>query len=212
MISKDTFLPSKALADEIYLQRLSTFIDIVYALIFFHMFTTYLPIIEDMSWMAKPYGLLSLLAEKQLELLRIFIGAGLALLYWNQTNTFINNLVKTNGVHVMLSLVQLILVTLFVYFAIADPALESISSPALQAASLALAGFSGIMSWRYAVAKGLVRPELKKEETNVIMDGSLIEPLTATINVGLAFVGPLVWTFGWFVIPVILSLLLKIKK
>jgi len=212
MISKDSFLRGKALADEVQLHRLSTFIDVVYALIFFHMFTTYLPIVEDMIWTSKPYGLLSLLAEKKFELLRIFIGVGLALMYWNQTNNFINNLAKTNGVHVTLSLIQLILVTLFVYFAIADPALESVSSPALQAASLALAGFTGRTSWLYAVVKDMVRPEISKVEANKIMNGSLIEPLTATINIGLAFVGPLVWTFAWFVLPVILSLLLKNRK
>ena len=72
--------------DSIYLRRLATFIDLVYALIFFHMFREYLPMAEDMAWSAKPLGLLSHLIDNGSELLRIFIGVGLTLIYWNQNN------------------------------------------------------------------------------------------------------------------------------
>lgn len=203
---------SKSLPDEILLRRLTTFIDVVYAMIFFSMLTTYLPQVEDMSWTSKPYGLLSLLAENGNELLRIFIGAGLALLYWNQNNNLFKNLVRTNGIHSILSLVQLTLVCLFVYFAIADPALEGgPSSPALQAGSLALAGFVGIASWRYARRKNMVRQEISRNEGDAITRGSLMEPLTATVNIGLAFIGPLIWTIAWFILPGIISMLLKAK-
>ena len=198
--------------DTIYLRRLATFIDVVYAMIFFHMFTTYLPMIEDMSWTAKPLGLLSHLVDNRSELLRIFIGAGLALIYWNQNNSLFKNLVKTNGVHATLSLVQLVLVLWFVYFAIADPALESASSPALQAGSLALAGFTGIGTWLYASRKKLIREGINSDEVKSIAKSNLMEPLTATVNIGLAFVGPLVWTFAWFLLPVLFIWLLNPKK
>ncbi len=78
--------------DTVYLRRLTTFIDVVYALIFFHMFSSYLPQIEDMAWTSKPMGLLSHLIDNKSELLRIFIGAGLAVLYWNQNNSLFQKL------------------------------------------------------------------------------------------------------------------------
>ena len=55
---------------------------------------------------------------------------------------------------------------MFVYFAIADPGLESISSPALQAGCLALAGFTSVGAWVYASKHNLIREEMKEEEIN----------------------------------------------
>lgn len=198
--------------DKFYLRRLSTFIDVVYALVFFHMLTTYLPFVEDMEWSHKPLGLLSHLIDNKNELLRIFIGGGLALMYWNQNNGFFKNLVKTNGTHAALSLIQLFLVCMFVYFAIADPGLESISSPALQAGSLALAGFTSVGAWVYASKNNLVRADMREEEIKALTKSNLMEPLTAVVNIGLAFVGPLAWTLAWFVLPPVFIWLLKPKN
>ncbi len=195
--------------DRIYLNRLSRFIDIVYALLFFFMITHYMPLIEDMEWSHKPLGLLSHLMDNSGELLRIFIGGGLALMYWNQNNGLFKHLTKTNGMHAALSLVQLFLVCLFIYFAIADPALESQSSPALQAASLALAGFTGVAAWVYASKHNMMSESLGEDEVNTITRSNLMEPSVAVVNIGLAFVGPLVWTLAWFVLPVIFNWILK---
>lgn len=74
--------------------RLSRFIDVVYALLFFHLTIRYLPNFEDMKWMQKPFGLLSHIIDNRYDLLRIFIGAGLALLYWNQSNNLFKNLIR----------------------------------------------------------------------------------------------------------------------
>ncbi len=196
----------------IYLQRLSRFIDVAYALLFFHLLIRYLPTFEDMEWTHKPLGLLSHMIDNRLELLRIFIGGGLALMYWNQNNNLFKNLIKTNGVHVLLSLVQLFLVILFVYFAIADPSLESKSSPALQAACLALAGFAGVGAWLYAAKNELIREGIDQDQVKGIAKDNLMEPLTAVVNVGLAFVGPMVWTLAWFVLPAVFTWLLKRKN
>ncbi len=199
----------RTMPDSVYLNRLSRFIDVVYALVFFHMLTTYLPIIEDMEWSHKPLGLLSHMMDNSNELLRIFIGAGLALMYWHQNNSLFKNLIKTNATHAALSLIQLFLVCLFVYFAIADPALESQSSPALQAGSLALAGFIGVGSWIYASKHKMIHESLKDDDVTAITRSNLMEPSVAVVNIGLAFVGPLVWTLAWFVLPVIFNWMLK---
>ncbi len=198
--------------ETIYLRRLSRFIDVVYAVIFFHILSQYLPHFEEMTWTQKPYGLLSHLWDGRMELLRIIIGSGLALLYWNQNSNIFKHLVKTNYTHAALSLVQLFFVVLFVYFAIADPNLESQSSPALQAGCLAIAGFMSIGLWKYAAKKGLIREGMSEEDITQVTKSNLMEPLTAVFNVGLAFVGPLVWTLAWFVLPPIFIWLLKKRK
>lgn len=200
------------LPDSIYLNRLRRFIDIVYAVIFFHMITNYLPLIEDMEWTHKEYGLLSHMADSSNELLRIFIGAGLALMYWNQNNGLFKNLVKTNGTHVALSLIQLFLVCLYVFFAIADPDLETHSSPALQAASLALAGFISVWSWIYASKNNMINESFTEEDINNITRSNFMEPATAVVNIGLAFVGPMVWTLAWFVLPPFFIWILNKRK
>ena len=198
--------------DSVYLQRLSRFIDVVYAVIFFHILSTYLPNFEDMSWTQEPYGLLSHLADNSMELLRIFIGGGLALLYWNQNIGIFKHLVRTNYTHAALSLVQLFFVVLFVYFAIADPNLESKSSPALQAACLAIAGFMSIGLWRYAAKNDLIREGMSNEDIQQVTTSNLMEPMTAVVNVGLAFVGPMVWTIAWFALPPVFSWILRKKE
>ena len=198
--------------ESIYLSRLSRFIDVVYAVIFFHIVSRYLPHFEEMTWTHKPYGLLSHLWDGRLELLRIIIGGGLALLYWNQNSNIFKHLVRTNYTHAALSLVQLFFVVLFVYFAIADPNLETKSSPALQAGSLAIAGFMSIGLWKYAAKNGLVREGMTDDDIDQVTRKNLMEPLTAVFNVGLAFVGPLVWTLAWFLLPPVFIWVLKKRK
>ena len=198
--------------DNIYLRRLSSFIDVVYAVIFFHIMSQYLPHFEGGAWMEKPYGLLSHFYDSREELLRIIIGSGLALFYWNQNVGIFKHLVRTNYTHAALSLLQLFFVVLFVYFAIADPNLDSKSSPALQAASLAIAGFMSVGLWRYAAKHGLIREGMSDEDIKQVTKNNLMEPLTAVFNIGLAFVGPLVWTVAWFLLPPIFLWILKKRK
>ncbi len=54
------------------LLRLETFLDVAYAVLFVE-FIQYLPHTEDMAWEALPYGLLSLLIENSVQVLRLII-------------------------------------------------------------------------------------------------------------------------------------------
>jgi uncharacterized membrane protein len=185
------------------LRRLETFIDVAYAVLFVD-FIMYLPHTEDMAWQELPYGLLSLLVDNSVDLLRLIIGVGLTLISWNLTHKLLGPLDRTNPRHTLLALLQLILVCLFLFFAIADPALESLSSPVGQCLSLALSGFVGIAGWFYARKHGLVRADLSETEKDEVPRNAIIEPVTALLNTGFAFVGPGAWTAGWFVIPMVL--------
>jgi uncharacterized membrane protein len=193
-----------------YLRRLKVFIDVFYAIVFFEMLK-YLPPPENMEWTKLPYGLLSLLIDHRIELLRIFIGAGLALIMWNQNNNLFKSLVKTNGFHAMLSLLQIVFVSLFIYFAISDPALVGgPSSPALQSASLAIAGFIGVWAWLYAKKHRFVDENLTEDDLGKVTKQNLREPLTASLTIPLSFIGPMVWTIGWFTLPILVIWVLKL--
>ena len=185
------------------LRRLETFLDVAYAVLFVD-FIMYLPHTEDMAWTELPLGLVSLLIDNSVDLMRLVIAVGLTLISWNLTHKLLGPLERTDARHTLLTLLQLIFVCLFLFFAVADPALESVSSPAAQSLCLALSGFIGIAGWSYARKKGLTRADLSEQEKNEVLRNTIIEPVTALLNTGFAFVGPGVWTAGWFVIPAIL--------
>ena len=185
------------------LRRLETFLDVAYAVLFVD-FIMYLPRTEDMAWTELPLGLLSLLIDNSVELMRLVIAVGLTLISWNLTHKLLGPLQRTDARHTLLALLQLIFVCLFLFFAVADPALESVSSPVGQSLCLAVSGFIGIAGWSYARKKGLTRPDLSEPEKNEVLRDAIIEPVTALLNTGFAFVGPGAWTAGWFVIPAIL--------
>ena len=194
---------SNGAAGRTQLRRLETFLDVAYAVLFVD-FMMYLPHTEDMAWEALPYGLLSLLIDHSTDLLRLIIAVGLTLISWNLTHKLLGLLDRTNPRHTLLCLLQLIFVCLFLFFAIADPALESVSSPVGQCLSLALSGFIGIAGWSYARKNGLTRADLSETEKNEVLQSAIIEPVTALLNTGFAFIGPGAWTAGWFVIPMVL--------
>ena len=185
------------------LRRLETFLDVAYAVLTVE-FIMYLPQTEDMAWTDLQFGLLSLLRDNSLDLTRLFIAVGLTLISWNLTHKLLGPLDRTNGLHTFLGLLQLIFVCLFLFFAIADPTLVSTSSPVGQSVCLAISGFIGIAGWRYARKRGLVTAELTEAQKDEVGRSVVIEPVTALLNTGLGFVGPGIWTLGWFVIPLVL--------
>ncbi|MGB9341012.1 MAG: hypothetical protein WCB63_17330, partial [Polyangiales bacterium] len=73
-----------------------------------------------------------------------------------------------------------------------------------QSLSLAFSGFIGIAGWSYARKNGLTRANLGEAEKDEVLRGAIIEPVTALLNTGFAFIGPGAWTAGWFVIPMVL--------
>ena len=185
------------------LRRLETFIDIVYAVLFVR-FIMYLPETEDMAWTDLPFGILSLLLDNSLELMRLFIAVSLTLISWNLTHKLLGPLERSNAVHTLLALLQLFFVCLFLFFASADPAAGSVSSRVGQCICLAISGFIGIASWSYARKNGFAKAELTEVQKDDVGRSVIIEPVTALLNTGLGFVGVGTWTLGWFMIPLML--------
>jgi len=185
------------------LQRLQTFLDVVYAVLFVK-FMNYLPQTDNMAWTDLPFGLLSLLVENSVGSLRLVISVGLTLISWNLTHKLLGPLERTDARHALLALLQLIFVCLFLFFAIADPVLVSVSSPVGQSLCLAVSGFIGLAGWSYARRKGFTRADLSETDKDEVLRNAIIEPVTALLNTGLGFIGPGVWTAGWIVIPMVL--------
>ncbi len=203
MVSAEMSEDSNDLPGSKQLRRLETFLDVAYAMLFVD-FIQYLPRTEDLAWTDLPFGLMSLLVDNSVDLLRLLIAVGLTLFSWNLTHKLLGPLVRTDGKHTLFVLLQLIFVCLFLFFAIADPGLVSVSSPVGQSLSLAVSGFTGIAGWSYARKKGFTRPDLSETDTDEVGRNAMTEPVTALINTGFAFVGPGAWTAGWLVIPIIL--------
>ncbi|PRQ02782.1 hypothetical protein ENSA5_21350 [Enhygromyxa salina] len=185
------------------LRRLETLLDVAYAVLFVN-FIMYLPETEDMAWTELPLGLLSVLIDDHVGLMRVVIGVGLTLISWNLTHKLLGPLERTDAWHTLLALLQLIFVCLFLWFAIADPELVSVSSRAGQSLCLAVSGFIGSAGWGYARKRELTPAGMSEAEKDEVLENAIIEPTTALLNTGLAFIGPEVWTAGWFVIPVVL--------
>jgi hypothetical protein len=194
------------------LGRLQVFLDVVYALLFVEMLQS-LPAAEDLSWVGSPFGLLSVLLADPEEVLRIAIGLGLVLIYWGLNNRLLGPLARIDAWHSWMSMLQMVFVALFLYFAIQDPRLAGgPSSPALQSLSLGIAGILGLVGWRHARRFGLIAPEIGEEERERIGTGALVDPLTALLNTPVAWLGPLAWTAGWFLIPIVVSHALRIGR
>ncbi|MCA0900063.1 MULTISPECIES: hypothetical protein [Microbulbifer] len=185
------------------LRRLETFVDVAYAVLFVN-FIMYLPATEDMTWVEMPYGLLSLLVADPELLLRLVIAVGLTLINWNLTHKLLGPVERSDGLHTLLVLLQLVVVGLYLFFAVADPQLVSVSSPVGQSSCLAISGLIGLLGWKYACRKGFAHPELDARERRAVARRSTIEPLTAALTIGLAFIGPTVWELGWLIIPPLL--------
>jgi len=191
--------PSRAL------RRLEVFLDIAFGLAAVHMLS-YLPPVHDMSWVGKPLGLLGTLVRNFREVWRALMGAGITVIAWYVASKRLHYLRATDFVHSTLVLVQAALLCFFIYFAICDPTLSGgPSSRALQCGSLALASVVGQLAFSYARWRKLQDETTPQAQLDDITTRGWIETLTAVLNTPLSWVGPVSWTLGWFVIPVVLT-------
>ncbi|BBM01960.1 hypothetical protein [Microbulbifer sp. GL-2] len=190
------------------LRRLENFVDVAYALLFVN-FVLYLPSGEDMAWTKLEFGLLSLLLENSQEIFRLFIAVGLTLVQWNLTHKLLGPVEQSNNIHTSLVLLQQVVVCFYLYFAISDPKLVSLSSTVGQSVCLALSGFIGLAGWQYARKRGFANASLTQKEKDNVFKSATTEPAVAVLTIGLAFISPVVWSLGWLVIPLILVVIHK---
>jgi len=177
-------------------RRLEVFLDVVYALLFAIMLQ-YLPQAEHMAWAEHRLGLLQVLIDHRAELLRIFIGLGLTLIYWNLHVNLFAPLAGADGRYASLVLLQMVAVCPFIHFAISDPMIAGgPSSPALQCAMLVVAGGFGRLGGFHASSHGLLEPDFRRSDAERVARDNLVAPRTALFDRPLSWLGPGYWNVG----------------
>ena len=138
------------------------------------------------------------------------IGFFLIAIYWYQNNKTTGNLVSTDTKHTTLSIVQLMFLLLYFYSIRLDMETQSdVLALFMQSVSLALAGFTGVVAWVYAIKQSeLVSEAVTAQEGNDIRISILAEPLAATVTIPFAFIGPGAWNLSWLSV-VLFGILLK---
>ena len=187
---------SKIQRDEKQLRRLHTLVDVVYALIIVRLFMM-LPNPEASEVVG--FDPLAIFTEGGDRFIMLIIGFILVLIYWFQSNKTTGNLVKTDGKHTVLSLLQLFFLLFYLYSVRLDLVFKSdVLALFMQSVSLALAGFMGVLAWIYATKHAdLISDAVSKQEAKDIKIGILSEPLASTFTIPFAFIGPLLWNLSW---------------
>ena len=181
------------------------FLDVIYGAIAVHMLG-YLPPVRDMSWAGKPLGLLGALIADGRDVWRVVMGLGITSISWYLSARRLCQLRATDFIHVTIVLFQTGFLCFFVYFAICDPTLTGgPSSRALQCGAFALASLSGHLAWRYACWRQLVDAATPLWQLEGIGRRWRTEAATAILNTPLSWVGPISWTVGWLIIPLVIT-------
>jgi len=181
--------------------RLEVMIDVLYALMIYKLFT-FMPSPEvDGFGRAELYQVLS---ESYLNYTIILIGLVLVIIYWGMNNLQFGNLVRTDGRHAGLSILQVFSLMIYIYFVRLDAQFEGeLLLMIMQSVFLALAGFLSLGSWHYALKNGLVSNDPTELENDKMYIKLSPEPIVAVLTIPLAYFGPTVWTLGWLLlIPV----------
>jgi uncharacterized membrane protein len=186
------------------LNRLTTLVDVVYAIAIVRVFLL-LPRPDEGNWAS----LADLLADEYLVFVFAFLAIVILAIYWLQTNLLFGKLKKTDGRHSVIVLFQ-IFFTLLMLYAI-RVGIEFEAGPVARAFESVAVGMVGVMAfagWQYAITgRRLIDDELSDGEALRIRIVILAEPLTAVVALACAFIGPIVWELSWFSYPLIALLL-----
>jgi uncharacterized membrane protein len=206
-ISKVLFESSKEETDALIergnkqLSRLGILIDVLFALMIYKMFT-FLPRPEIDGFTRA--DLVEVLSTSYLNYLVMFVGFVLILIYWGQSNLQFGNLVRTDGRHAALSILQVISLMIYLYFVRLDVEFEgAVIALQLESVFLAISGFLGLWSWHYAIRNKLISDKLSKEEQSKVYLKLTPEPVVSVLSFPFAIFGPDIWTLSWLLlIPV----------
>ena len=181
--------------------RLEVMIDVLFALMIYKLFT-FMPNPEIDGFGREE--LYSVLTESYLNYTVIIIGLVLVILYWGMNNLQFGNLIRTDGKHATLSILQVFSLMLYIYFVRLDAQFEGeVFLMQMQSVFLALAGFLSVASWHYAIKNGLISDDPTELEKDKMYIKLMPEPIVSVLTFPLAYFGPLVWTLGWLLlIPV----------
>ncbi len=183
-------------------------VDCIYGFVLVILVTN-LPIPSEEEW--SNGTLVEFLTSQGGDFFPVIIALVLLTSYWIQNNNLFGNLVRTDGIHTSISLLQILFVFLYLYAVIlgTEPNFEGRPGVfALQSLTAALIGIAGVISWFYAQQnRRLLSDELSEAEIREMKRNLLGEPITALITFPCAFLGGIVWEISWFSYPLVIRLL-----
>lgn len=191
------------------LNSVNIVINVLYGLLIFQVFLI-LPRPDDPE--LKYHSLAQIYSENLSQLLVIVVGLILIIMYWIQFNRQLGNLVRSSPIHASLSVVQMFCLMIYLYFVRFDMEFDGMKL-ALQMESifLALAGFIGAFSWRYAKKNKLTSENIDQDEEKSIFYSLLPEPLASLFTLPFAAFGPGIWTLS-FLIIIPINFVLKLMR
>ncbi|WP_420580799.1 hypothetical protein [Reichenbachiella sp.] len=180
------------------LDRVSTIVDVLFALMIFRLFTLMPnPTLDGFD----SSNVTEILLTSYLNYAAIIIGLTLTLLYWGQNNTIFNNLKRTSSFHSVLTIVQVFTMMLYIYFVKLDLEMDSpLIIMLAQSITLALAGFVGISAWYYANRNNLISDKLTTKELDKIYLKIMPEPIVSVLTIPFAWFGPDIWSASWLLL------------
>ena len=178
--------------------RLGIIIDVLYALMIYKLFTFMPnPEVDDFG----REELSTVLSESYLNYTVIVIGLVLVILYWGLSNAQFGNLKRTNGTHSALSILQVFMLMIYIYFVRLDAEFEGeVLLMQLQSSFLALAGILSVWSWHYALKNDLVSDAPTKVENSNMYLKLMPEPIVSVLTLPFALFGPDIWSLSWLLL------------
>jgi uncharacterized membrane protein len=194
--------PTATKKERRYLARLETLVDSIYALVIVIIVAGFPSARHFEGDFTSPWDFLSRHSD---ELVTPGLGLILILLYWAQSNVQLGSLARTDTVHAMLVIGQLILLLVYVYsvdFLLDFPGDNTVLTA--QSVIFLLMGVVSYVAWRRATGgRRLVDDEVRDDEIAKIGRDILPEPLTAFLTIGASFLGSTAWEIAWLaVLPI----------
>ena len=176
--------------------RLERLIDFIFAILIWQIFQNLpIPSRRDFDSLSN----IEIINLYKNSFIMIFIGVFLIITYWGINNRVFGNLVRTDGKHAVLSLLQLFFLLLYLYTIVFET--EFTGNPialAAQSITLALTGYVGVIGWNYAKKdRRLISDVISDNEAEQLKISIFAEPLAATFTIPFAFFGPLAWNLSW---------------
>ena len=182
------------------LDRLTTLVDVVYAIAIVRVFLL-LPRPDEGDWQS----LAELLAAEYLVFLFAFLAIVILAIYWLQTNLLFGKLKKTDGRHSVVVLFQIFFTLVMLYSIRLGIEFEpGPATRAFESVAVGMVGVTAFAGWQYAMAgRRLIGDEVSDGDALRIRIVILAEPLTALVALACAFIGPIIWELSWFSYPLI---------
>jgi uncharacterized membrane protein len=205
---------AKIMRETQQLKRLKVLIDVVYGIVIWQIFMRLpVPGTGTLNWESLMMD--QFLAQNWLNWVLIAVGLIITIDYWTQNNVLFGNLVRTNGMHTALSILQVFFLLLFLYAIDLGVELEADAEGArvFESISVFLVGITSLLNW-FVVLRNpqLLGPDITIEEAREITDRFLPEPITAAITIAIAYVGPIFWEISWLSFIPIIFIIKGIRK